>query len=871
DPSVHFHWWALAALYFVTEVTAVRLRAGRASWTISLREIPRVLGLFFVTPSAFILARLVGTGAAQAVRPRGALLEDLLELARSLASTAAALAVFRLVVVPTDPFELRGWLAALLATLVAVLVAEARPPSLAPSAGDAPGGPWWQPLLAVASGLVVTILALVGAFHLHFDWNDIWLLAVPTVLLWIAVRAYGGLQRRQGILELLFDQGVFGMGLTDSELRITRVNGVVCEVTGYRADELIGRSIAELFHPADRSQAIRGLGEVVSGLRPSYSVEVRGHAKDGRTIWANLVAWPVRDERGRITGCLGVVDDITVARLARERGRRTEERVRQGVAAMTDAREPKEVLQGVVDLAREILDARYAALGVVPEGAAGFSDFLFSGVDDETIAAIGGLPTGKGLLGAVSTSSEPIRLADLSSYPKSRGFPAHHPEMRSFLGVPIAHKGRVLGNLYVADKVDAREFSAEDAALLLAFATQAAVVIENARMHETERGLIERLDRTNTELKRASEAKSVFLASMSHELRTPLHAMLMAADILRDPAFSVSKSRAHELSGTIATSGRHLLGLIDDLLELSRIEAGRFQIRLEPTSLNLLLTECRQAAGPLAARKKVRLDIPAVEDVWLEADPLRIRQALLNLLVNAVKFTDPGGRVWVEIQPTDEVVRIAVCDTGQGIAPEALDRIFDPFEQGSTGTHGVGLGLAISRSIARAHGGGLEVTSELGAGSRFELSLPRSHRTVAAVNRPAPTSGSVEATGTEVLVAEDDPQALALAIEVLTSCGYTATGAGTVAEALAAVRASPPDLVVLDVKLGAEDGLDLVRRLREDPATWDIPVVASSASTSDIDVERAREAGCVSFLAKPLTPQALINGVRAGLEVAPGN
>jgi signal transduction histidine kinase len=219
----------------------------------------------------------------------------------------------------------------------------------------------------------------------------------------------------------------------------------------------------------------------------------------------------------------------------------------------------------------------------------------------------------------------------------------------------------------------------------------------------------------------------MFLASMSHELRTPLHALLLAADILRDPSFSVSKARARELSDTIATSGRHLLGLIDDLLELSRIEAGRFEVRLEPTSLNLLLTESRQATAPLASGKRIGLDVPGAEGVWVEADPLRARQAIINLLGNAVKFTDRGGRVWVEVGVGVESVSVAVCDTGIGIPPEDHERIFSPFEQVG-GSLGAGLGLAISRSIARAHGGELEVWSEPGKGSRFELTFLRSRR-----------------------------------------------------------------------------------------------------------------------------------------------
>ncbi|HET9724779.1 MAG TPA: response regulator, partial [Actinomycetota bacterium] len=186
-----------------------------------------------------------------------------------------------------------------------------------------------------------------------------------------------------------------------------------------------------------------------------------------------------------------------------------------------------------------------------------------------------------------------------------------------------------------------------------------------------------------------------------------------------------------------------------------------------------------------------------------------------------------------------------------------------PFEQAGY-ARGVGLGLAISNSIARVHGAPLVVRSEPGKGSRFEMTLRLArHEPPAAIAPPAPVRAA--GLGTSVLVVEDDPRTLELTLEVLGSAGYVATGVATVAAALESLRRSRPDLVFLDVKLGDEDGLEVVRRLRADPAKRDIPVAGSSASISDADVQRAKEAGCDAFLAKPLTPQALIAGIDATL------
>lgn len=862
DSAVHLAWWVLAAMFCISEVAAVRVRVGRASWTASLLEIPLVLGFFFVSPAYLLLARLLGALAAQAIRRRGDLLVNVVELSRTMLGAGVAVALFRVIVSRGNPLGALGWLAAFVATLVAVIVVAATVSAFGRKLDVGT-------LFRAAEAMVGAGFALLGLTHLRTNLDDAWLVVIPVVFLWAGLRASAGRQERQQIFELLFEQGALGLSLIDADLAMVRVNPAACRLLGQGKEELTGRSFGDLIYPGDRDELAGAVGKLLNGEAPSYSAERRLLGVDGRVIWANVSLWALRDEEGGVRSCLAMMEDITEEKRGRDHSRLVEERIRRGVLEMTDSRESRSVLQAVVDLARGVLDAEYSALGVMSDSGDGLADFIHSGMDQQTVELIGDLPTGKGLLRMVTSSPEPVRLADLRNHPQSTGVPAHHPEMRSFIGVPIVYRDRPVGNLYLANKVGAAEFTQEDATVLGTLAVQAAVVIENAQMHQTERQLIDKLNRSNTDLKQASKAKSLFVASMSHELRTPLHAMLMAAEILRDPAFAVSEARAKELSGTIASSGRHLLGLIDDLLELSRIEAGRFEVRPEPVAVNLLLTECRQATVQMARKKGVALRIPSVDGIWLEADPLRVRQALLNLLGNAVKFTEPGGRVWVEVSPREAAVTITVCDTGRGISPEDLTRIFDPFEQGTSGTHGVGLGLAISKSIAKAHGGRLEVVTEVGAGSRFELTLPRSNCLVTRAAKPPSVERRPQAEGDlTILVVEDDPRALELSMEVLGSAGYRSVGATTVAQAATCIGLERPDLVLLDVKLGEEDGLEVARQMREDPITRNVPIIASSATTADADIERAKHAGCGSFLAKPLTPQTLLSAVRASLLAA---
>lgn len=378
------------------------------------------------------------------------------------------------------------------------------------------------------------------------------------------------------------------------------------------------------------------------------------------------------------------------------------------------------------------------------------------------------------------------------------------------------------------------------------------------------------LDRTNVELARASEAKSAFLASMSHELRTPLSGILLGAEILRDPSLGpIEEKKIRDLGGKILGSGRHLLGLIDDLLDLSKIEAGRLDLRLQPVFLAPLLAEVDSAVRPIAEDKGVALEIPSPED-QIQADPLRVRQVLINLFTNAVKFTEPGGRVWAQVVSRKDTVAISVRDTGIGIERKDLKRIFEPFEQVAGGTRqGAGLGLAISKRIVELHGGRLTVSSQPGTGSTFILTFPKA----------APTARLSEADAQDrdaraspqrarILLVDDDPMILDVVPKVLRSAGYKVHRASTPADALARVRAARPELVLLDVRLGDSDGLEVVRRLRKARATRDLPVVALSANAMPEDINRAIASGCTGFLAKPIGAKALLTKVREFLEAA---
>ncbi len=315
-----------------------------------------------------------------------------------------------------------------------------------------------------------------------------------------------------------------------------------------------------------------------------------------------------------------------------------------------------------------------------------------------------------------------------------------------------------------------------------------------------------------------------------------------------------------------------MVDLLDDLVDLSRIEAGHLDIRPTQVMLGMVLAEIASNLALSAETNGIALDFPDGLGPAVFADPVRLRQILMNLVSNALKYTERGGRAWVEVASTRAATRITVHDTGIGIAAEDLERAFLPFEQVSrTSTTGAGLGLAISRSLAELHGGELSVTSEPGVGSAFTLTLPRGPK--APPGRPARVADARPVLkvggGRSILVVEDDVTAMGLATDVLHMAGYDVWQARGLGEATAILDVATPALILLDIRLGDGSGLELVRRLRSDGVHADLPILVLSADAMPDDARRAREAGGNDFLAKPVGPRILLARVHGIIGEAP--
>lgn len=364
------------------------------------------------------------------------------------------------------------------------------------------------------------------------------------------------------------------------------------------------------------------------------------------------------------------------------------------------------VLQILVDVARELADARYAALGVINAEGTGLSDFVTSGMSPEVRARIGALPKGKGILGLLIRDARPLRLHDLREHPASAGVPANHPPMRSFMGVPVVAQGRVFGNLYVTEKIGADEFSEADLALLEVLATQAAVAIERARLRA---------------------GRDRLLSAASHALGNALAGVrLWAGTLLQAPPSSQEEwiDGVRHIAGSAAQSAR----LVEDLVALTRIQEGSVTLHPETVDVADLVRVSAVDLRTETDAAGVALDVYADGPLPAELDGRHTRQLLLNLLAHAIAMAPENTNVTVEsTRGADGSLEVRVRDKGPPVTPEEAESLFDPAMSAAVHARGRGFGfeLAVSRQLARLMGGDITAEGMQQGGALFTLRLPQ--------------------------------------------------------------------------------------------------------------------------------------------------
>lgn len=383
------------------------------------------------------------------------------------------------------------------------------------------------------------------------------------------------------------------------------------------------------------------------------------------------------------------------------------------------------------------------------------------------------------------------------------------------------------------------------------------------------------------EAEQANQAKSDFLSRMSHEFRTPLNAIVGFSQLLDEDADGVLSPRQREFVNHIQHSSRYLLSLINEVLDLARIESGRLELSIQPIDLPPLLEECLQLAHPLAVNRQIRIHLVTPQNWQVMADAARLKQVVLNLLSNAIKYNRNGGWVWLSCTETvTGRLRIDVADNGPGIPEESQVGIFQPFQRlgaEQSTIEGTGIGLAISKHLMEGMGGQIGFSSRPGSGSTFWIELPASLRHELpppdAPLAPEPRRSSAPPTPRQpkqVLYVEDNPVNVLLMQNTLARMPDIQLKIATTGETgLSMALKAPPDLILMDIHLPGMSGYDTLKHLRQHPETRDIPVIAVSAAALSEEIERGLAAGFRRYITKPFNIQDLLNQMREDLDTAP--
>jgi signal transduction histidine kinase/CheY-like chemotaxis protein len=530
--------------------------------------------------------------------------------------------------------------------------------------------------------------------------------------------------------------------------------------------------------------------------------------------------------------------------------------------AVSSSLDLETVLATVIAHAVRLADADSGTLYQFDEADGVFDPRANFGVSDDMIEILRGsrIGLGDGPVGLCAVQRAPVQVTDvtLSNLKLSTLWVRHG--IRAVIAVPLLRDARVTGALVIRRKVTG-EFAPSIVKLLQTLASQSVLAIENARLFKDSQAKSE-------QLAEASKLKSQFLANMSHELRTPLNAIIGLTEMLHEDAHDLKRAEELEPLERILRAAHHLLELINDILDLSKIEAGRMDIHVETFAIAPLVDEVIATIGPAAAKNGNKITVHCPPDIGeMQADQTRIRQALLNLVSNANKFTEHGG-VTVDVARVkskgSEEITMAVGDTGIGMSPEQVARLFQEFVQADPSTTrkygGTGLGLTISRRFCQMMGGEITVESQLGVGSTFTIRLPARVETA----QPAPMLRRVRpeqqaikpVKGSLILVIDDDQTVCEVMARYLEREGFVVRTATGGREGLELAREFHPAAITLDIHMPDLDGWTVLAAIKGDPQLADIPVVMV---TIEDNRSRGYSLGATEYLTKPIDRERLIS------------
>jgi PAS domain S-box-containing protein len=672
-------------------------------------------------------------------------------------------------------------------------------------------------------------------------------------------RAEQALRESEKRYETLAEISPVGIYRTDTTGAPVYVNRRLWEITGIPVAPLETVEWRNALHPEDLDRVLQEWATAVReqrGLRSEY----RLLRPDGDIIWVVAEGVPEHDDQGRLVGWISTLTDVTEQKRQESALREMEELYRRAIEAA-----------GAVPYRRNYATESYSFIG---EGIADMTGYtpeeltpqLMDEIEQESFLRdhLAGMSHEEAIrrvrTGEFSWKCE-IRIRTRSGQTR----------WLSDVSIELADaSGHITGSIGILEDITERKQTEEAMERLNKELEQrvsertAQLQAANASLRQTDEILRQRsaeLSMANVELAKAARMKDEFLANMSHELRTPLIGILSLAEVLQEQIYGELTDTQLRYLRSIEESGRHLLSLINDILDLSKIGAGRLEIHLELCSVEQVCQASLRMVRQMAQDKRQELLFSLCPgDVQLTVDPLRCKQMLVNLLSNAVKFTPYGGccGLSVEANAVEQRVEFTVWDKGIGIAQEDFDKLFQPFTQVDSRLArqyaGTGLGLSLVRRMAELHGGGVVVESEPGRGSRFTVMLPWREAAIQTAP-PANVPPAVAATSTAPILLIDDNEPTITAVHSdLTARGYTVEVERNGSNAVSYARRIDPALILIDVQMAGMDGLQTIRllRARPDGRAMRVPIIALTALAVPGDRERYLAAGADDYLNKPL-------------------
>jgi PAS domain S-box-containing protein len=637
----------------------------------------------------------------------------------------------------------------------------------------------------------------------------------------------------------------YAVVMTDASGTVVEWAGGAGRITGYEAAAAIGRPVDLLFTEDDLARA-QPERERRIARETGKAEDARWHRRrDGGRFFADGVTAPLYDELGNLHGYGKIFRDAT----AEWKTRQKLAHVAKTSGAMNAVLSVEAITKVLTEEARAVIGAHQAVTSLTPgdDGARAISTVSLS----EKYAHYRGYEaaiTDDGVHAEVCKTNQPMRLTqeELVRHPVWRALgatAAQRPPMRGWLAVPLmGHGNQSLGLVQLSDKLEG-DFTEEDQAILQQLAATAAVGIENARLYDS--------------LKEQDRRKDEFLAMLAHELRNPLAPVRTGLELLRHTG--PTDKRSVDTRNMMSRQIGHLVRLIDDLMDVSRISRGKLALKEETLRLKDVIDSAAEVAGPLIQAKhhefRVELHEPQLR---LRGDLTRLAQVVGNLLNNAAKYTATGGTIVLTAQRLHGKAVIHVQDNGEGMAPEMLPKVFEMFTQAGRSMEraegGLGIGLALARELVKMHGGSLEASSPgLGSGSTFTVTLPiaaEAQLTTVAGGPLAPEQA--ESHGLRVMIVDDNADAAKTFATLLAMSDHETAVAHSGPQALELAGSFRPDVIFLDIGMPGMNGYEVARQLRSRPDTKAVTLVALTGWGSETDREHAHQAGFDHHLTKPV-------------------